>query len=157
MTTFTTNAEICVAGPDESSWFSNVADDVFDDPLIAERLTEFLGDPRHHLVAARSEGAVVGFISAVLYVHPDKPSPELWINEVGVAPSHQRRGLAKAMLTTLLDHARGLGCADAWVLTDRANTAAMALYSACGGAAPTDQVMIEFDLDERRPSGHQAR
>ena len=150
MTTSTTNAEITIAGPGQAAWFTNVAEDVFDDPLHAERLKEFLSDPRHHLIVARVKGAIVGFTSAVHCVHPDKAQPELWINEVGVAPSQQRRGLAKAMLDALLDHARALGCAEAWVLTDRANTAAMALYAACGGAAPTDHVMIEFDLDGRR-------
>lgn len=156
MTTSTTNAEITIVGPAHAAWFANVLEDVFDEPLQAARLGEFLNDPRHHLVVARIEGAIAGFISAVHYVHPNKPQPELWINEAGVAPSQQRHGLAKAMLDVLLDHARDLGCAEAWVLTDRTNTAAMALYAACGGASPTDQVMIEFHLDGRRPSGHQA-
>jgi ribosomal protein S18 acetylase RimI-like enzyme len=157
MTTSTTSAEITIAGPEHADWFANVADGVFDDPLVPERLAEFLNDPRHHLVVARAAGAILGFVSAVHYVHPDKDAPELWVNEVGVAPAFQRRGLAKAMFDALLDHARSLGCSEAWVLTDRANTAAMALYAACGGAAPTDHVMIEFHLDGAPPSGHQAR
>lgn len=156
MTTSTTNAEIRIVGPEHADWFGDVATEVFDDPLLPARLSEFLNDPRHHLVIARIDGAIVGFVSALHYVHPDKASPELWINEVGVAPEHQRRGLAKAMLDALLDHARGLGCAQAWVLTDRANTAAMALYAACGGAAPTDHVMIEFELDGEAGRRHHA-
>jgi len=156
MTTFTTSAEIRIVGAHEADLLSAVAHGVFDDPLIAERLEEFLRDPRHHLVVASFDGAIVGFVSAIHYVHPDKPAPELWINEVGVAPSHQRRGLARAMLEELLAHARRLGCAAAWVLTDRANTAAMALYAACGGAAPTDQVMIEFHLDRAVANRQQA-
>jgi aminoglycoside 6'-N-acetyltransferase I len=48
----------------------------------------------------------------------------------------------------VLDVARGLGCAEAWVLTDRANTAAMRLYAAAGSTeAPTDHVMFTFTLD----------
>lgn len=157
MTISTTSAEITIAGPEHAAWFANIADDVFDDPLVPGRLREFLNDARHHIVVARADGALVGFISAVHYVHPDKAAPELWINEAGVAPACQGRGLAKAMLDALLGHARALGCSEAWVLTDRANTAAMALYAACGGAAPTDHVMIEFRLDGAPPSGHQAR
>src|SRR5262245_21824670 len=72
---------------------TRVAPDVFDDPLDSGATREFLRDPRHHLVVAIDEGVVVGFASAVDYVHPDKPSPELWINEVGVASSHQGRGI----------------------------------------------------------------
>ena len=37
-------------------------------------------------------------LSAVHYVHPDKLRPELWINEVGVAASHRRRGLGTRLL-----------------------------------------------------------
>jgi GNAT superfamily N-acetyltransferase len=90
----------------------------------------------------------VGFASAVHYVHPDKPSPELWINEVGVASTHRGRGLGKVILQTLFDHARALGCVEAWVLTDRGNQGAMRLYGSRGGIeTPTDQVMFTFRLD----------
>jgi hypothetical protein len=64
----------------------NAAQDVFDNPVDESFAREFLSDPRHHLVAAVVEDRVVGFASAVHYIHPDKP-PELWIDEVGVAPS----------------------------------------------------------------------
>jgi aminoglycoside 6'-N-acetyltransferase I len=43
--------------------------------------------------------------------------------------------------------ARELGCAEAWVMTDRANTAAMGLYAAAGSETPTDHVMFTFKLD----------
>jgi GNAT superfamily N-acetyltransferase len=97
---------------------------------------------------AVADGRVVGFASAVHYVHPDKPRPELWINEVGVAATHRGRGLGTRLLRSLFAVARGLGCAEAWVLTDRANTAAMRLYAAVGSTeAPTDHVMFTFRLD----------
>jgi aminoglycoside 6'-N-acetyltransferase I len=51
----------------------------------------------------------------------------MWINEVSVAPSHQGQGVGKAMVQELLQHARRLGCIEAWVLTDR--TAVCAIMS----------------------------
>jgi ribosomal protein S18 acetylase RimI-like enzyme len=75
----------------------NAAQDVFDNPVDESFAREFLSDPRHHIVAAISEDRLVGFASAVHYIHPDKP-PELWINEVGVAPSHQGRGIGRAIM-----------------------------------------------------------
>jgi ribosomal protein S18 acetylase RimI-like enzyme len=134
--------------PQDADLLAAVADGVFDDPLDPDAAREFLSDPRHHIAVAIDAGVVVGFASAVHYVHPDKPSPELWINEVGVAASHQGRGLAKAILHTLLSHARELGCVEAWVLTDRGNAAAMRLYRSAGGVeAPGDTVMFEFPLE----------
>jgi aminoglycoside 6'-N-acetyltransferase I len=101
--------------------------DVFDDPIDAGRADEFLAGPRHHLAVAVEDGRVVGFASAVHYLHPDKPRPELWINEVGVAATHRDRGLGTRLLRAVFAAARGLGCAEAWALTDRANTAALRL------------------------------
>lgn len=138
--------EIKVLGPHDAGFLANVASGVFDDPLDAQRAAEFLADPRHHLVVAVDRARVVGFVSAVHYVHPDKPRPELWINEVSVAATHRRRGLAKRLLAALLAAAKPLGCAEAWVLTDRANAAAMRLYSAAGATAPSDHVMFTFRL-----------
>lgn len=55
----------------------SVADNVFDDPIDLATAAEFLADARHHLAVAIADGLVVGFISAVHYVHPDKRKPEL--------------------------------------------------------------------------------
>ncbi len=127
-----------------------VAPDVFDDPIDARAAREFLADPRHRLTVAIDDGVVVGFVSAVIYVHPDKPAPELWINEVGVAPSHQGRGIARRLLASTLEDARASGCREAWVLTDRVNQAAMRLYEAGGGQASEGHVMFTFRLDGLR-------
>jgi aminoglycoside 6'-N-acetyltransferase I len=131
----------------EETILDNLAPDVFDDPIVAQAAGAFLGDPRHHLAVALDLGRVVGFASGVHYLHPDKPHPEFWINEVGVAPSHQGQGLGKALLRAMLDTARRLGCAEAWVLTERENTPAMRLYQSVGGAeAPAETVMFTFPL-----------
>jgi len=141
------NPEIRILDPGDQAILHNVAPGVFDDAVDPILVAEFLRDHRHHLAVAIDHGQVVGFASGVHYVHPDKPS-EMWVNEVGVAPSHQGRGLAKAIMRTLLQHARRLGCREAWVLTDRSNSAAMGLYAATGGKeAPREQVMFTFFLD----------
>jgi Acetyltransferase (GNAT) family len=87
---------IRILGPDDRSVLENVAPDVFDGAIDSRWAAEFLNDPRHHLaVALDPTGTVVGFASGVHYVHPDKP-PQLFVNEVGVAPTHQGRALERA-------------------------------------------------------------
>jgi ribosomal protein S18 acetylase RimI-like enzyme len=119
---------------------------VFDravDPALADA---FLADPRHHIAAAIDGAEVVGFVSGVDYWHPDKPR-ELFINEVSVARAYRRRGVGVRLMRTMLDHARALGCRNAWVLTERDNPAANGLYRRTGGAATdTWQAMYEYDL-----------
>jgi aminoglycoside 6'-N-acetyltransferase I len=80
-------------------------------------------------------------------VHPDKPA-ELWINEVGVAPSHQRRGIGRALLRAVFARGRALGCREAWVLTSPANGPAIRMYESVGGRDLADPpVMFTFRLD----------
>ena len=135
--------------PGDERVLDTVAADVFDAAIDVPAAREFLHDPRHRLAVAIDGDEVVGFVSAVVYVHPDKPAPELWINEVGVASSHQRQGIARRLLQCTLDEARAAGCREAWVITDRTNHAAMQLYESGGGEASGDHVMFTFRLDSR--------
>jgi aminoglycoside 6'-N-acetyltransferase I len=130
----------------DSDALRHVAPGLFDREIDPALHAEFLNDPRHHIAVAIDAGQVVGFASGVHYVHPDKPT-ELWINEVAVAPSHWRRGAGRKVVDALLRHGRELGCREAWVLTDRSNTAAMRLYASAGGVEKHEEtVMFEFPL-----------
>ena len=142
--------EVRLLEPEDAVLLGNVEDGVFDHPVDGRLTREFLDDPRHHLSVALADGLIVGFASAVHYVHPDKP-PELWINEVGVAPAYQRRGVGKAVVGHLLAHARAIGCAEAWVLTEHGNVAARALYRSVGGNEGDAGVMVSFKLSAVRP------
>jgi aminoglycoside 6'-N-acetyltransferase I len=145
------SVEVKVLQASEVSTLENVAPGVFDDPIDPRAAREFLEDPRHHIAVALDAGRVVGFVSAVHYVHPDKRQPELWINEVSVGPEHRKRGLARAMLERMLEEGRALGCSEAWVLTERDNVAALRLYEGAGGKRePDGAVMYSFALDTVR-------
>jgi GNAT superfamily N-acetyltransferase len=137
--------EFRLARPDDAAVVGGAAGDVFDYPVDAALTAEFLSDPRHHLAIAIDDGRIVGMASGVHYIHPDK-APELWVNEVGVAPSHQGRGIGRRVLGVLLEHGRALGCGEAWLLTDDANIAARRMYAAAGGRETPPRIMITFDL-----------
>jgi aminoglycoside 6'-N-acetyltransferase I len=138
------SVDIRLLGPDDEAVLARVAPGVFDHDVDAGLAAEFLHDPRHHLIVALDAGTVVGFASGVHYIHPDKPA-ELWINEVGVAPSHQRQGLGKQLLGALFARGRAMGCREAWVLTSPANGPAVRLYESMGGVDLEDPpVMFTF-------------
>jgi ribosomal protein S18 acetylase RimI-like enzyme len=139
-----------VLGSAEGALLGNVVTGVFDNPIDPRWSAEFFADPRHHLAVAVDDETtqVVGMASGVHYVHPDKP-PELWINEVGVAPAYQGRGIGRRVVAALLDHARSLGCSEAWLLTSDDNTAARRMYAAAGGVEDEErQVMVAFRLGD---------
>jgi len=148
-----TPVTIRVLAPNEPHVLDRVADDVFDFPINPTWRDAFFADPRHHLVVALDGSTVVGMVSGVHYVHPDKP-PEMWINEVGVARTHQNQGIGRRLVAALVEHARELGCYEAWVLTSPANEPARRMYRAAG-ALPEEEtsVMFTYRLRERAHRG----
>ncbi len=133
---------IRVLGHDDAAVLDNVADEVFDSPIDPRWRAEFFADPRHHLVVALDGDLVVGMASGVHYVHPDK-APELWINEVGVAPTHQGLGVGRRLVAALVAHAESIGCHEAWVLTSPDNEPAKRMYRAAG-ATPDEELSVMF-------------
>ncbi len=144
--------EIKLLNEGDADVLANVEPGTFDDPIDARGTQEFLNDPRHHLAVAISDDKVVGLVSAVHYAHPDMRYPEMWINEVQVAPPHRRQGLAKALLNRMLQLGRDLECTEAWVLTGQDNAPAASLYSALGGKVSPPSLMFSFPLVKSQPS-----
>jgi ribosomal protein S18 acetylase RimI-like enzyme len=136
--------EIRLLTRDDQQFLEAAGERVFDHPVRPSLAQEFHSDPRHHIVGAVDSGALVGFVTAVDYVHPDKPR-EMWVNEVGVAESHRGQGIGKRMLDVMFDHARKLGCSVAWVLTEDDNRIAQKMYSSAGGVSRS-VVYFEFSL-----------
>lgn len=118
-------------GPDDLALLL-AAGTLFDDPIRPDMAAQFLAHADHHLFAAIIGNQMIGFVSAVSYLHPDKPL-EYWLNEVGVDEAWQRQGVGRRLLPAALDHGWTIGCTSAWVLTNSSNRAARGLYAACGG------------------------
>jgi ribosomal protein S18 acetylase RimI-like enzyme len=135
------SAEIRLLERQDAGVLDRVAPGVFDNDVDPRWTAEFFADPRHHLAVAIEEGVVVGMASGVHYVHPDK-APQLFINEVGIAPTHQGRGLGRQLVDLLVRLAGELECTEAWVLTDRTNVVAQHLYERAGAATPPDPCIM---------------
>ncbi len=124
-----------------------IAEDVFDEPVRADRLSAYLASPGHFMIVALAGGIVVGQCAAVIHRHPDKVT-ELYIDEVGVSPAYQRQGIARRMLDAMFALGREHGCGEAWVGTEPDNVPARALYESrteAHGAAETF-VMYLYEL-----------
>jgi ribosomal protein S18 acetylase RimI-like enzyme len=145
--------EVRILRSDEAPLLNGVAPGVFDETPDRELTAEFARDPRHHLAIALDAGVIVGMASGVHYVHPDKP-PQMFVNEVGVSPAHEGRGVGRRLVGALLERARTLGCTEAWVLTDTDNVAAQRMYRAAGGVEePSRPVMFTFPLNAPETAG----
>lgn len=131
--------------PGDEGLFARVAADVFDHAVDPAGIATYLATPGHVLVVAMSEGEIVGQCACIVQRYPDGRPASLYVDNVGVAPSHQRRGLATRMLDVAFDVGRRQGCAEAWLATEPGNAAARALYGA-RGLEPEPVVMFGCGL-----------
>lgn len=134
--------------PDDTGALPRVAEDVFDHPIDEARAKKFLADPLNILIVATEDGKVVGQIQGKLHLHLDAP-PDLFVDNLGVTPDRRRRGIAKRLIALALEAGRAAGAAEAWVLTERDNDAARAVYE-ISGAARRDVAMFSFALTDAR-------
>lgn len=138
--------ELQVLNSDNADLLAAVAPDVFDHDINPYYLKRFLDDPRHVLVVAKDSHAVVGMASAVEYFHPDKP-PQLWINEIGVASTHRRRGIGRELIRAMIKIAEDRQCIYAWLGTDADNVAGQACFASVPNVEkPQPFILYEWDL-----------
>lgn len=139
--------EIITLKPLNAHVLNQVAEQVFDHPINMDYLTAFLECPRHIMVLAIENKTVIGMASAVEYFHPDKP-PQLWINEIGVTPNKQNKGIGRQLIQQLLTVAEDRKCIFAWLGTDTDNYAAQSCFNAVSdGEKPQSFLMYEWELD----------
>ena len=127
----------------DKAFFQQIADDVFDETIVPERLAAYLKNPANLMILARVNGEVIGQVAAVLHHHPDKPT-ELYVDEVGVTSRFQRQGIAKQMMEEMLVWGRERGCEEVWLGTESENVPARALYARFAEAEPI--MMYQWDL-----------
>jgi ribosomal protein S18 acetylase RimI-like enzyme len=123
--------EIRRLGPGDASVLDRVAEDVFDEPLNKKRLAIYLREPNHLLFVAVRDGEVVGQARGMIHLHPDM-ADELYIDNLGVTPALQRRGIGTSLIKALLKAGKDRGCAEAWVGTEENNVSARKLYESLG-------------------------
>lgn len=102
----------------------------------------FLRNPDNLLEVAWWEGDLCGFVSAHRLQRFDARRAEVLLYEIGVDERFQRRGVGRALIAEVVRWAEEIGVDEVWVLTNRSNTAAMALYRAAGGEEDEPDVTL---------------
>ncbi|MEO7617723.1 MAG: GNAT family N-acetyltransferase [Candidatus Saccharibacteria bacterium] len=83
-------------------------------------------EDRYYLIASIGT-EIVGAIHGYKLLHPTGVT-YMYIDEVDTMANHRRKGIAKAMMVSVLELAKDWGCAQAWLGTEHDNEAAKALY-----------------------------
>ena len=126
----------------------HAAADLFDTTPLRAATEHFLAQPGHHLLLAYDgSGRPVGMISGVEMTHPDKGT-EMFIYELGVAPTARLQGIGAELVAELAAIARRNGCYGMWVGTETDNAAALATYRRAGATEETAFILLNWDLSE---------
>jgi ribosomal protein S18 acetylase RimI-like enzyme len=135
--------EIVQLTPANIDLLSNVGEEVFDHDIVPAQAMAYTSAPGHMMVVALDGDVVVGQIAGVIHHGIDRPS-ELYIDNLGVEPSHQRRGIARSLLDQLVAIGKAEGCVEAWVLTETDNEPARGLYSTRGESSLPAMYIMEL-------------
>jgi ribosomal-protein-alanine N-acetyltransferase len=99
---------------------------------VFEREVDQIASGSRHYVVARSGRELVGY--AGLWFVPDPDGDQAHVTNIVVAEAYRRTGVAREMMISLADHARGRDCV-AWTLEVRITAlAAQELYRRFGFA-----------------------
>ena len=109
-------------------------EDIFDEKIDSRRLAAMLKEQNNILLVAINEGVVIGQVLAVIHRHPDKPT-ELYIDDLGVSETFQRRGIATRLVEQLYIIGVERGCEEVWVATEPENEPAIKFYDSLNLAA----------------------
>jgi ribosomal protein S18 acetylase RimI-like enzyme len=111
-----------------------------DDTSVFVEHRELLDDPHAIVLVAFDGDEEVGFVLAHDLPRRHGNVRQLFVYEIDVLESHQRRGIGRS----LFEHLAELGIREAFVLTEPDNEAANALYESVGGTR-SEVVMWDFE------------
>lgn len=119
--------------------------------ITTEKATSFLSNPTNIVEVAIDEGKVVGYALAYQLNRMDNGKDFMLIFHLFVAEDHQRKGIARTIMTRLLDYAKKTPLHYVLLITQTDNSKARALYESLGGYNHPDDKEVYFWYITGRP------
>lgn len=113
--------------------------------VSVEYMGRVLQDPATVFLTAFRGDEPIGFLFGYELPRFDCEKPMMCLYEIGVAEHEREKGVGKALIADFLAVCESVHCMKAWVLTNRSNAAAMALYRSCGGADSDEGDIVCFN------------
>lgn len=118
-----------------------------DDPWVLEQAQAFVANPDNLLLLATTPDLICGIVIAHRLQRLDALRAEVLLYSIDVHEAMQRQGIGRALVDATTAWAQELGADNTWVLTERSNHVAMALYRAAGGTDDIpDVAMFTFTV-----------
>ncbi|HSI21089.1 MAG TPA: GNAT family N-acetyltransferase [Verrucomicrobiae bacterium] len=96
-------------------------------------IQSLLENPEIVFLAAYHEGRIVGGLTAYVLPSVYAEKHEMYLYDLAILTSHQRKGIGRQLLEELKNHARGLNVSEIYVQADIVDDGALAFYRATGG------------------------
>lgn len=112
-------------------------------PLSDTYLDQLLQRPEFWAFAATDAGAVIGGMTAHALMMTAFEGSEVFLYDIAVSPTYQRRGVGRELIGALRRDATSLGVSTIFVPADDEDTGAIEFYSALGGR-PRRVTFFEF-------------
>lgn len=112
-----------------------------------EQGKKFIENLDNALFLAFWEEEAAGFLTAHRLQRLDKRKAGVLLYEIGVNENFRQRGIGKALIETVKNWGREVSADEVWVLTNKSNVPANALYQSVGGVTENpDDIMYAFKL-----------
>jgi ribosomal protein S18 acetylase RimI-like enzyme len=108
----------------------------------SEQGKRFIENSDNALFIAFWEENAAGFLTAHRLQRFDKRKAEILLYEIGVHPNYRRRGIGKALVEEVKKWAKEVDADEVWVLTEKDNEAAMALYKSTNGIQEVPETIM---------------
>lgn len=116
-----------------------------DEPWVPEQAQAFVANPDNLLLLATTPDLIGGIVIAHRLQRLDALRAEVLLYSIDVHETVRRQGIGQALVSATTAWTRELNADCTWVLTERSNHAAMALYRAAGSSDDIpDVVMFTF-------------
>ncbi len=116
------------------------------DEWVEEKFKKFLSNSDTNvLVTGYCDGNVAGSIWGH-YLDRFDNDLELFIYSVDTAVIYWRKGVGRAMMDALKEHAKSRGASLMWVLTHKVNTRAQSFYEAMGGEQDPEGDAVQYEI-----------
>jgi ribosomal protein S18 acetylase RimI-like enzyme len=107
------------------------------DHLSAQRFGDYLDDPDRIVLTARQADRIVGYAMLIRGVPDDVAGsvplrPAVELSKIYVLPDSHGAGVAAALMTAAIDHARASGGACVWLGVNQENVRAQRFYAKHG-------------------------
>jgi ribosomal protein S18 acetylase RimI-like enzyme len=126
------------------SMVMNTENDFRSNFICQENARQFLLNPMNWIFACIEDNRIIGFAYGYELNRLSDIGNMLYIHEVGVLPDFQRQGIGKQMLNGIKRLCKLSGICRFFLITEKSNTAACALYESAGGEPAHDDDVTYF-------------